>query len=187
MAFMALFDACVLRPWPLRDLLVSLATTELFRARWTERIQDEWTRSLEHDEPDRAAALQRTRANMALAVPDATVTGYEALIPTLTLPDPDDHHVLAAAIIGRVDVIVTLNLKDFPAERLTPFGIHAQHPDEFVAHVLTLSPTDALTAIKEMRARLKNPPFDPEAFLALLLRQGLPLTVAILRKSAALI
>jgi hypothetical protein len=95
--------------------------------------------------------------------------------------------VLAAAIVGRADVIVTLNLKDFPAATLAEFNIEAQHPDEFIAHVLTLAPSVALGAIKDMRARLKNPPFSPEGFLELLARQGLPHTVAILRENGALI
>ena len=66
--------------------------------------------------------------------------GYEDLIEGLHLPDPDDRHVLAAAIRGRTDVIVTANVRDFPPEILTPFEIEAQHPDEFVMHLLT-SPT----------------------------------------------
>jgi hypothetical protein len=132
-------------------------------------------------------ALQQTQRNMCEAIIDANVTGYEALIDQLNLPDLNDRHVLAAAIVGRADVIVTLNLKDFPAVALTPFAIEAQHPDEFIAHVLTLSPPVALNALKEMRARLKNPPLTPDGYLELLARQGLPRTVAILRENVALI
>ena len=98
------------------------------------------------------------------AIPDVIVANYEGLIGCLDLPDLDDRHVLAAAIAGRADVIVTLNLKDFPASTLAPFNIEAQHPDEFIAHVLSLAPPVALGAIKEMRARLKRPPFSPEGF-----------------------
>jgi len=67
---------------------------------------------------------------------DALVTGYEELIDGLHLPDPDDRHVLAAAIRGRADVIVTCNLKDFPAGALKSYGIEAQHPDEFLLNLL---------------------------------------------------
>jgi hypothetical protein len=137
--------------------------------------------------PELSEALQRTRQIMYEAVPDADVVGYEGLIDGLSLPDRDDRHVLAAAIVGRADVIVTLNLKDFPTAALAPFKIEAQHPDEFVAHVLALAPPIALTAMKEMRARLKRPPFTPDEFLDLLSRQGLPQTVAILRQNIALI
>jgi hypothetical protein len=121
------------------------------------------------------------------AVPDANVSGYEGLIETLILPDPDDRHVLAAAIVGRADVIVTANLRDFPAAALAPFSIEVQHPDEFIAHVLTLAPSLALAAIREMRERLRNPPYTPDEFSALLARVGLPLTVGILRASIGLI
>jgi hypothetical protein len=187
MAFTAIYDACVLYPPSLRDLLLSLSGTELFRTRWTSRIQDEWFSSVLSTKPELAEALRRTRQFMEDAVPDANVTGYESLIEGLNLPDPDDRHVLAAAIIGRADVIVTVNLKDFPSEALAPFNIEAQHPDDFIAHVLTLAPPIALAEVKEMRARLCNPPFTPEEFLDRLARQGLPQTVAILRESLALI
>lgn len=187
MAFTALFDACVLYPASLRDVLLSLAKKDLFRARWTSRIHDEWIDAVTRSKPQLAQALQCTRQTMEAAVPDAEVTGYEGIEATLELPDPDDRHVLAAAIVGRADVIVTVNLKDFPASALAPFKIEAQHPDQFVAHVLTLAPPIALGAIKEMRARLKNPPFSPDEFVGLLARQGLSQTVAILRENISLI
>jgi hypothetical protein len=124
---------------------------------------------------------------MGAAVPDANVEDYEFMVPSLDLPDADDNHVLAAAIVGRADVIVTLNLKDFPSEKLSAVSIEAQHPDEFIAHVLTLAPPIALAAVKDLRARLRTPAFDPEEYLAVLSRQGLPQTVAILRENIGLI
>ena len=68
------------------------------------------------------------------------VTGYEPLIGSLALTDEGDRHVLAAAIAGRCDVIVTQNLRDFPAAVLTSFGIEAQHPDDFCCNHLNLAP-----------------------------------------------
>ena len=91
---------------------------------------------------------------MNKAVPDALVTGYQETIPTLTLPDPTDRHVLAAAIVGRADVIVTSNLKDFPADVLQPYGIEAQHPDEFLMHQRDLNHDRFLECVKRIRARL---------------------------------
>ena len=76
---------------------------------------------------------------MDVAIPEALVTGYEQLIEGLDLPDPRDRHVLAAAIIGRADVIVTFNLVDFPPEYLLAFDLEALHPDEFLNHQLTLN------------------------------------------------
>jgi hypothetical protein len=120
-------------------------------------------------------------------VRDCLVTGYESLIPALTLPDPDDRHVLAAAVRAGADVIVTFNLKDFPAEALAPYGIEAQHPDEFLSYQLDLAANIVCAAAKRHRASLKNPPKDVEAYLTTLEAQGLAQTVAALRKFAELI
>jgi hypothetical protein len=134
-SYTALLDANVLYPAPVRDLLLQLAVTDVYKARWTADIHREWIENLLENEPhcDRAK-LERTRDLMDSNTRDALVTGYESLIPTLQLPDPNDRHVLAAAIVGRCDVIVTANLKDFPYAVLVPFGIEAQHPDEFLCN-----------------------------------------------------
>jgi predicted nucleic acid-binding protein len=117
----ALLDANVLYPAPVRDILIQLAVTDIFHAKWTADIHEEWIRSLLRDQPQRdRAVLERTRDLMDKAVDDCLVTGYRALIPSLDLPDPDDRHVLAAAIAGRCDVIVTQNLRDFPAPPSLP-------------------------------------------------------------------
>jgi predicted nucleic acid-binding protein len=187
MAFTALFDACVLYPPSVRDVLMSLASTDLFRARWTARIHSEWMEAVAEKKAIPVERLQRTKQLMEGALPDAEVTGYEGLIDCLELPDLNDRHVLAAAIVGRADVIVTLNLKDFPRSALAPYGIQPQHPDQFISHVLTLDPTTALLAMREMRGRLKNPPFTTEQFLELLGRQGLARTVTILQSQSGLI
>jgi hypothetical protein len=187
MAFTALFDACVLYPASIRDVLLSLAVTDLFRARWTEKIQDEWFEAASKARPEIADRLQRTRELMEIAVPDACIAYYENLIGCVDLPDSNDRHVLAAAIVGRADVIVTTNVKHFPTSALAPYQIEAQHPDTFISHVLTLSPPVALSAIKAMRARLKNPPYSPDAFLDLLGRHELPETATILRENVDLI
>jgi predicted nucleic acid-binding protein len=110
----ALFDACVLYPQTLRDVLLSLARTGLFRARWTDLINEEWTRKLLENNPGKTDRVARTLALVNQSVDDCLISGYEELIPTLQLPDPDDRHVLAAAIAGRADLIITLNLSDFP-------------------------------------------------------------------------
>ncbi|MFE5700789.1 PIN domain-containing protein [Rhodococcus koreensis] len=96
-------------------MLIRLAQTGLVHARWTDRILDETFENLAEDRPDiPAATLAKLRELMNRAVPDCLVTGYEALIPALTLPDEDDRHVLAAAIRAGAQVIVTANLRDFP-------------------------------------------------------------------------
>jgi hypothetical protein len=110
---------------------------------------------------------------MDRAIPDGLVTGYEALIEGLTLPDADDRHVLAAAIRCGASVIVTFNQKDFPSEVLAPYGIEAQHPDRFVENLFDLDPGAVLAAAKRQRAQLKNPPITADEYLEILLRQGL--------------
>jgi hypothetical protein len=112
---------------------------------------------------------------------DALVTGYEDLIPSLELPDPNDRHVLAAAIRGEADVIVTMNLKDFPPEVIEPLGIEAQHPDSFILHVLKLAPEVAVAAAKAHQQSMKNPPKSSTEYLDVLERQGLTQVVAVLR------
>lgn len=95
---------------------------------------------------------------MDASVPDSLIVGYEELIPTLTLPDPDDRHVLAAAIHGGADGIVTFNLKDFPSSVLDAYGIEAIHPDEFVVRLLESSPESVCFAVRSQRELLKCPP-----------------------------
>jgi hypothetical protein len=113
---------------------------------------------------------------------DAVVTGYEELIEGLRLPDPDDRHVLGAAIRGRADVIVTCNLKDFPVEALKPYGIVAQHPDEFILNLLDLAPGVVAGAARDHRESLKNPPKSIDEYLDALETQGLTQSVSVLRE-----
>lgn len=184
----AIFDACVLYPAPLRDLLMQLALADLFYARWTYMIHEEWIRNVLKDRPDLTVEqLSRTRALMDRSVRDGLVTEFEGLIPALALPDADDRHVLAAAIRARADVIVTFNLGDFPAADLARYGVEAQHPDAFVVHLLSLDEARVLSSIKAVRARLRKPSMTAEDYLAMLERQTLPQAVAWLRPFVDLI
>lgn len=172
--FTAVYDACVLYPAPLRDFLMWLALSGRFRARWSLEIHNEWKRNLLKNRPDLTTEqLDRTSDLMDQAIPDACVYGYEKLIEGLTLPDIDDRHVLAAAIRCNASVIVTFNQKDFPDETLGPFGIEAQHPDEFVDNLFDLDPAAVVVAAQRQRKQLKMPPMDVGTYLDLLLRQGL--------------
>jgi predicted nucleic acid-binding protein len=187
-AFTAILDANVLYAAPVRDLLMELALSDLFRAKWTERINDEWIRHLLANRPDLTAAqLARTRALMQAHVRDCLVEDYEALIDTLTLPDPDDRHVLAAAIKGHADVIVTFNLADFPAATLARYGMEAWHPDAFLVSLMERDHAEVCAAARRVRARLRQPPLDVPAYLAALERCGLRATAAGLRALQALL
>lgn len=112
---------------------------------------------------------------MDSAVPDCLVTGYEPLIETLRLPDPDDRHVLAAAIKSGAAVTVTTNLKHFPAEALA----------EFVRHLCDLSMGAVVRVVQEQRQDLKSPPKTAEDMLETFLASGLPETVSVLRQFLA--
>jgi hypothetical protein len=181
--FIALYDACVLYPAPLRDLLMHLAMTDLYRAKWTNEIHDEWMRNVLANRPDLTRIqLERTRELMNSNVRDCLVEGYEKLIPALTLPDPDDRHVLAAAIRSSSSVIVTFNLKDFPAKTLNEFGIETQHPDDFLMHLLDLAPDLVCAAARRQRLNLKKPPMNAHEYLECLKRQALLKTVGQLKK-----
>src|ERR1700722_3402852 len=132
----ALYDANILYPAPLRDLFIRIAQTGLVRAKWTEAIHDEWIRNVLKNSPHLSAErLARTRSLMNEAVRDCLVAGYEHLIESLTLPDPDDRDVLAAAIHGEAQVVVTYNLADFPEETLARFDIEPKHPDDFLSEL----------------------------------------------------
>lgn len=164
-----------------------LAGTRLFRARWTNDIHAEWIRAVLRQRPELDGKLQHTRDLMDAAVEDALIDNYAPLIPALTLPDPDDRHVLAAAIVGRVDTIVTYNLRDFPADVLGYYRIEALHPDIFVRHTIELDEAACLDAVRRLRAALVSPPVSAQAYLDTLLRQELPETVAFLRTRVSLI
>ena len=115
MALVAVYDACVLHPAALRDTLILLSLTGLVRARWSDTILDGWERSIVRIRPELdRTALRRTRELMNIAVPDAVISGFDPLLAGLDLPDPDDRHVLAAAMHGGAQAIVTFHLNDFP-------------------------------------------------------------------------
>lgn len=121
------------------------------------------------------------------AVRDCLVTGYEDLIESLSLPDPDDRHVLAAAIRGDAEVIVTFNLKDFPVSELSRHNIQAQHPDDFLMVLFETATGPFCAVVKRQREGLRNPPRTAEELLATLESQGLVQTAARLRQFAELL
>lgn len=164
-----------------------LALSGLYRARWTDRIHDEWIRAVLRKRPELSDALLEKRQQMNFAVPDSLVVGYEGLEAGLTLPDPDDRHVLASAIFCGAGTIVTYNIKDFPEEALAPHGITAQHPDQFIEHAFDLNSAAVLHAVRDHRASLKNPPKTVEELFDGYLEVGLATTVAALRPNAQLL
>lgn len=179
--FVVLFDACVLYQAPVRDLVIELGLADLFRAKWTDHIHDEWINSLMRNRPDiPKEKLERTRQLINESIEDCLVTGYESLAKTLILPDSNDCHVLAAAIKAHAQIIVTNNLKDFPKDYLESFGVEAQHPDTFFLNQSDLQQSAFLAAIKHIRLSLRRPPKTPEEYLDILRRNELAKTAEFL-------
>ncbi len=118
---------------------------------------------------------------MNQSVFDANITGYEYLIPSLTLPDPDDLHVLATAIHCRADLIITFNLKDFPLSILKNYELVAISPDRFILELIDMNESKVIDAVNQHRKSLKNPPLTIERYLQNLTNQRLIHTATILR------
>jgi predicted nucleic acid-binding protein len=153
----AVYDACVLYPFHLRNLLVQCGVDRLVEARWSDAIHDEWMRNLAANVPTLSVRrLAETRDLMKRVLPTADVTGFEKHISQLTLPDPDDRHVLAAAIAARASLIVTWNLADFPAKALAPHHVSAQNPDDFLMDLYAAAPGATIAAAENARKNLKR-------------------------------
>lgn len=169
-----LLDACVLYSASLRDLFMWLANAVLYFPKWTEQIHTEWIENVLKNRPDLSRErLERTRQLMNLHAEGSLVQEYEHLIPTLTLPDENDRHVLAAAIESKATVIVTFNLSDFPRQALEPYGIESLHPDAFLCALFSEEPDMFLGALQAMVSQLKSPPRTLDQHLDVLRNQGL--------------
>lgn len=147
----------MLHPGLVRGVLLWFAAERLFRPLWTDEIWREWERSLIRKHPQvTPEQLWPQREQMQDAFEDAMVEGFEPLIEGLMLPDPGDRHVLAAAIAGRADAIVTANLRDFPPDRTAPFNVEVIHPDDFIVSAIDLDTGKALTALRRHREALSS-------------------------------
>lgn len=187
--YTVVIDACVFYSMLQSDALMSLCTRGLFAAKWSVRIENEWIRALSEKRPNEIDKINRRRDTMRKVVPDWEVpeTAVTRLEPCLKLPDPGDTHVLAAAIAGHADCIVTANLKDFPSELIDPYGIEIVDPDRFIINQWDLDPIQAIAAFKSMRARWKRPETSPEDFAVAFDRVGLLASAQRLREVAELI
>jgi len=187
--YTALLDANVLYSVAISDALMEVAATGIYAAKWSKAIDDEWVRNLSKNKNRAEADFHPRRDSMHDACPDWEVPeeGWKLIEPCLSLPDINDRHVLAAAVAGHADSIVTINIKDFPSSILHPLGITALHPDEFLLQQLQLEPLVVLPAFKAMRARLKNPAFTPEKFVDAMERNGLIQTATFLEQALQLI
>jgi len=188
MAFIVVYDANVLYPNTLRDLLIRIAQLpHLVQAKWTDRILGEMSSAPMKNRPDiteqKVALLCQL---MTDAVRDCLVQGYEPLVDVLDLPDPDDRHVLAAAIKVNAQLIVTRNLKDFPAKTLAEWGIRPKSPDNFVRDVMDFDSRAVWACVQQIVDSRKKRPVTVDDVLGELQRDGLVSSAAALRMNAAL-
>ena len=171
MAFVALLDANVLYPAYLRDALLRLAEAEIYQVRWSRQVLDEMARNVLQNNPNLPEErIERLVRTMKRAFPEAMVTGHEPLIPSMT-NNPKDRHVMAAAVKGRADVIVTSNVRDFPPEACEPYDVDVQTPDEFLRYQWEIGDPDFLLGVfDDWASQLKSPPLSLEELLERLAR-----------------
>jgi predicted nucleic acid-binding protein len=182
MPFIVVYDANALYPNAQRDLLIRIARAGMVQAKWTEQILDEMLTARQRRNPDvDPAKLAQLRDRINAAVADCLVTGYEPLIDGLKLPDPDDRHVLAAAIKASAQVIVTTNLRDFPAADLMEWDMEAKSPDDFVLDQISIDSRIVFSCVQEIANDRKRSPQTASDVLAELENVGLVTSVAALR------
>ena len=185
--FTSVVDACSLAGTLRRNLLLTLAEAEFFRLRWSIRILDETERAIERILVNRGAAdprehARRARVKMAKEFDEALVSDFEALIPACkSLPDPNDAHIVAAALKTQASIIVTENLRHFPRDVLDPLNLECKSADAFIADTLTLDIGRGVASLRTMRERLKKPSIGADDLLLKMEADGLSETVDVLR------
>lgn len=173
--FSAFLDACVLVPIALADTLLRLAEADLYRPLWSVRVLDEMVSAIEAVHPNLADGAAKARGDaMQAAFDDACVTGWESLESGITIPDPNDRHVVAAALRGRADLIVTANLRDFPSVMLRSVGLEVQHPDDFLLNQLDLEPDFTMATLHRQAAATRRPAITTPVLLGHLAKCGVP-------------
>ncbi len=179
----ALLDANVLFSAQSRDILLQLARDTFFEVRWSLAIQNELRAALRSNVPNLSdAQLDYLLSTMNSSFPNALVTGFAELVDRLNLPDSDDRHVLAAAIVGRCDLVITQNIRHFPDEYVQSFGVLVSTPDDFLVALLLSSPAKFCSSVSSVLSRLKNPMYTYEEYTSRLEQIGLIQTSTILRR-----
>lgn len=165
-----------------------LALSGLFRAKWTNQIHEEWISSLLKQRRDLTREkLIRTRDLMNAHAEECLVENYEHLIDSINLPDPNDRHVLAAAIKCSASVIITYNTRDFPMSEISKYEVEVQDPDTFIMHLLDIDVRAVCYALKRQRSNLKHPPKNVHEFLEILESHRLPQSCSFLQSYKGLL
>jgi len=185
--YTAFIDACTLAGTLKRNLLLTLAEAEFCRVRWSAQVMDETQIAIARilsakGAPDAKERALRARLAMEQAFEDALVDDFDHFLSVCAdLPDPNDAHVLAAALKTQAATIVTENLSDFPASVLDRLNMEARSADAFIADTIALDPGRAVAAIRRMRERLRKPEKTAELLLLDMEADGLIQTVDVLR------
>lgn len=186
--FTVVLDTNVLVGALVRNIILSLAEAGIFRPRWSaQTIDDEFVRVFGRLYPEQAHIASKQRAAILRAFPEGIAEVEECIVVGLKLPDPEDRHVLAAAIKTKASLIVTDNLKDFPADCLAKHEVEAVSADAFIADCIDLAGPEAIAALRTLRERLKNPEFDAEALLVRIEQIGLTQAATLLAPFKALL
>jgi predicted nucleic acid-binding protein len=177
--FVCVLDTNVIYPLWIRDLMLWFAHYDLYTPKWSKHIFKEWFDVMIRKGIPETEARNRTTI-VDEAFPDALVENYELLIPALTLPDEKDNHVLAAAIKTNANLIVTNNLKHFPIEYISSFGLSVKNVDNFLTDIIDLNHETSIKAFRDLVLNKKNPPFDEYQVLDILRKNGLDISVPVL-------
>lgn len=170
--FTCVLDTNVIIPIEIRDLLFWFAHEDLYTPKWSKHIFDEWEEVMRRKNVSEEEIKKRI-GWAKLAFPDAMVENYEVLIEGLTLPDEKDRHVLAAAIKTNANIIVTNNLKDFPEDYLSTFGLSAKNGDDFLTETIDLNQKVAVNSFRKLVLNRLNPDLGEYEVLDCLRRNGL--------------
>jgi hypothetical protein len=170
----ALLDADCLHKLYLRGLLIWLASYRLYRPRWTAEILDETIRSIVRRFPSDQVKIDSHVRSMAARFPEAEIVGYQHLVGTLDCLDPEDEHVLGAAIIGRVGSLVTFNVKDFPHKTNELYGIEITHPDDFLMQLADKNAEVFLDATSKWCAGYRSPALSVQDLSEAMRQLGCP-------------
>ncbi|WP_225732003.1 MULTISPECIES: PIN domain-containing protein [unclassified Nocardia] len=168
-------DTCVLYPAHLRDTILRLAEADLIQPLWSAEILFELRRNLcaRCDGDDAAAKVDRLISTLKGFFTDALVEGYEDLVERME-NHPKDRHVLAAALYGGADVLLTFNLKDFEVRPIGEGFPELSHPDAFLLDMLDLAPGQVIKLLRRQVAEHKRPPKHIQGLLDVLDRSGVP-------------
>ena len=167
-------DACVLYPTVMREVLIGAARAGLYQPLWSERLLEEWARAAARIDPVQGVQARGEIALLSAAFPKAKVTATESLTARLWLPDPADIHVLAAAIAGHADGIVTMNAKDFPRNILAEEGLTRADPDTLLLGFYEAQPEAMRHAVDSVLSEARRLSGEDWTLRALMKKARLP-------------